>query len=150
MRLFPIMPDAPLTTWARLLRDYMATRELSQSALAKELGVSTGIVSQWMTGAFPEHRSALRVARRTGLPERQVLEAAGLTVPPSASDKPTYPEFLTEHLDRLNQAELAAVAVTARELLRLREEKSPYEARPRGRGRPRKAPTESQPGQPRE
>jgi transcriptional regulator with XRE-family HTH domain len=133
------------TRWAELLQSYMDLRGLSQRALARELEVSSGVVSQWMGGSLPEHRSALAFAKRTGMDERQVLEAAALTVPESTSETKRYPEFLTEKLDQLTPAEQAVLAENAQGLLRLREERSTYEAgRPR-RGRPRKAPPQSRP-----
>lgn len=132
------------TKWAELLQSYMDLRGLSQRALARELEVSSGIVSQWMTGTLPEHRSALKVARRTGLPERQVLEAAELSTA-SATETSTYPEFLTELLDLLTPAEIAVVAQQARGLLQLRGV-IPTSLEPeRRRGRPRKEQPEQPP-----
>lgn len=107
--------------WSELLRSYMRLRGISQSALARELQISTGVLSQWMHGALPELRSALRVAERTGLPQAQVLAAAGLQLP-GADTEGRYPGFLTELLDQLTPAELAVVAHTAQGLLRVREE----------------------------
>lgn len=132
------------STWAELLRSYLRLRGISQSALARELGISTGIMSQWMHGAMPELRSALKVAALTGISERQVLEAAHLQIPAAGEDS-RYPGFLTEKLDQLTPAEMAVLAETASGLLRFREEKSAYEAAPARRGRPRKAPPVSPP-----
>lgn len=117
----------------------MKLRGLSQSALARELGISSGVMSQWFHGAMPELRSALKVAQLTGLPERQVLEAAGLTVQAAATQN-SYPAFATEFLDQLDPAEWAVIAETARGLLRLREERLTAAAPSPPRARQRRAP----------
>ncbi|GAC1647966.1 MAG: hypothetical protein NVS4B6_22710 [Mycobacterium sp.] len=53
----------------------------NQAELARRLGRSETTISRWVTGKNGlDYESALRIARMTGLPTRQVLEAAGLDV----------------------------------------------------------------------
>ncbi|MGE3463880.1 MAG: helix-turn-helix domain-containing protein [Pseudomonadales bacterium] len=140
--------DTP-SPWGELLQSYMTRRGFTRYALAKELGLSTSIVTKWFQGAKPSPRNARLVAQKTGLPLAQVLEAAELSLP-GASDHARYPEWVTELLDQLTPGEIAVVAQTATGLLRLREDQpTPYEAAspaPTPRApRPPKAPRRSSP-----
>ena len=55
------------------LKTYRADRDLTQDALAKELGVSSITVSRWETGARKIDTDLLpTVSEKTGIPKRKL------------------------------------------------------------------------------
>lgn len=55
------------------LRTYRTGRDLTQDALAKELGVSSITVSRWETGARKIDTDLLsEISTKTGIPKRQL------------------------------------------------------------------------------
>lgn len=65
----------PFALWFRALLD---DREMSQADAARRLGISTGRVSEWLTGKMrPSAQSCLKIARTFMVDEDQVLVAAG-------------------------------------------------------------------------
>lgn len=107
-----------------LLEGYARMRGLKRIELARELGVSRSIVTQWMQGMQPGIKSCQRIAERTGIPLEALLEAAHHVVPTLPQDV-QYPGWLTEYLDKLTPIEMTVLAETARGLLRLRGETVP-------------------------
>jgi transcriptional regulator with XRE-family HTH domain len=62
-----------------LVERVLATVDGNQAELGRRLGRSETTISRWVTGKTGiDYESALRIARMTGLPPRQVLESAGL------------------------------------------------------------------------
>lgn len=98
--------------------------QVTQGQLAVRLRVNPSQVSNWISGkARPSLENALAIARITGRPPRQVLEAAGYEAPDDVP-APAVPPWLAELLEQLTEAELEIVGATARGLLRLREERA--------------------------
>ena len=102
-------------TFAMYLRTLMDRRGLSkQKALGGAIGVSTSQVSRWLNDANPpEAAQCVRIAQFFGVPEEEVLRAAGrmsgaFEVPERPDIHPDMAEVLGE-LDWEVQGQLAAV-----------------------------------------
>ncbi len=109
-----------------ILRDYLTRERLTQGQLAVKLRVNPSQVSSWITGkARPEFENARAIARATGRPLNEVLDAAGFP-PVEEAEAPAVPTWIAETLSKLDEFELRVVDATARGLLRVREEKEQY------------------------
>ncbi|QFG02139.1 helix-turn-helix transcriptional regulator [Tepidiforma bonchosmolovskayae] len=134
-----------------ILREFLDRERMTQGQLAVRLQVNPSQVSNWLSGkANPSLENALAIARVTGLPARQVLEAAGYAAPDDVQ-APPIPPWLADLLAQLNDRELEIVGLTARGLLRLREERAQAEAQqpPAPQPPPAAEPAAPQPGRPR-
>lgn len=109
------------TAWWSLVERYMVARGWNARTFAREVGVSSGIVSRWKQGARPSVDNINRVAMVTGLSREEMFAAAGYDV--TASGGTSLPDWLAELLAGLTPFELAVVGETARGLLRLRAER---------------------------
>ena len=116
-------------SWQQLVTSFMRVRGLNQRKLAQEWGISTAVMSNWVSkGTRPSLENIIRIHEKSGLPLARMLAAADYIHLDDAISSPEYPAWLQEQLHGLSTAELSVVAETARGLHRLREETQGYEA----------------------
>jgi transcriptional regulator with XRE-family HTH domain len=71
-------PAPPASGFAAYLAALMRRRRLSGRQVASYAGVSPNTVNLWLRGAEPRRESLRKLARGLGLPQVEVLRAAGL------------------------------------------------------------------------
>lgn len=127
-----LLLDSPAMTFVELLAAEMARRKLSERSFSMFLGLSPTTVNRYMHGkSIPDPAACRKIAYRLGLPEEDVLRAAGHLSP--ATEPPELPPWLQSLLPTLAQLddfEAATLEATAQTLLELREKRAEYEATP--------------------
>lgn len=129
------MPVAVLAvTFAEMLAAAIRRRRQTQNAFARDLGVAGSTLSRYLRGSRPEYFVCQRFAEMTGIPEEDVLRAAGLlssSEPPANEDPPWLAELIAElRAADLTPRETDVLDATVQGLLQLREERERYGALP--------------------
>lgn len=125
-----------MTEFAEWLDAELRSRGLNRAQLAAYMNRPAQTVYAWFTdGRTPRPDICLDIARVLHVEADEVLRHAGhlprTTDTTSRSARESVPSWLADLIAGLDDAEQRMLGATARELLRLREDRGPYEGRPR-------------------
>lgn len=119
-------------TIPELLSGAMQARKLSERSLANFLKLAPSTVYRYRKGmGVPDPAQCRQIADRLGIPEEDVLRAAGHLSPPhEPTPLPSWLQALIPTLSKLDDFEARTVEATAQTLLELRELRGGYVASP--------------------